>query len=84
VAGVARTNENVRQAAHLRFSGLARRHYQFPAVRIVWQSQAGVVPKGCVGPELALKSSRFRFGGEKPRADVGAMTAGSDDPWRFI
>jgi putative NADPH-quinone reductase len=39
-AGVARPNESLRQAARLRFPGLARRHYQFPAMLVVWPSGA--------------------------------------------
>jgi hypothetical protein len=53
-ADAPRPNESLRQAARLRFPGLVRCHYQFPAAQVVWQSQGGVAQKDCIGPAHAL------------------------------
>jgi hypothetical protein len=53
-ADAPRPNESLRQAARLRFPGLVRCHYQFPAVQVAWQSQGGVAQKDRVGPAHAL------------------------------
>lgn len=84
-AGVARSDEGLRQAARLRDSNPAHHHYQFPAAQILKADVNMASPRrlrwsGACSKVVEASTSAVGT----PRADLGAMAAGSDDPWRFI
>ena len=84
-AGVARSDEGLRQSARLRDSNPAHHHYQFPAAQILKADVNMASPKrlrwsGACSKVVEASTSAVGT----PRADLGAMAAGSDDPWRFI